>query len=572
MGQFKRLINNRIILGSIISTLLLVVAASMLILASISGWPHRFFRFDQPAPAVLASDVNIAGSAEFDKNSYLIGELATYRISLYWRVAAVTPDVEAFKNGIGFFPFNRRQVTEIQRQLGDGINEYRLEIQVQAVDVEPTRSYQLAPPTAYYTVNGSTTRDIQSYNIKAPIIHIGEFYPANVSAIPLQDYKGRIHDPRIARQLLMSTTGLVLLLIAAGLLWYFGRVRKAESLPEPERLWHQYRQLDRHSLSNRAYMDQCERIFTGLLRFRLHLSPVLFWSGQDPDTAQWKDICHQARELLYQNYLPEVPDNETVSHVSRILDDMFARLTEEERLLREQNPTFYQRVASQFGVVTTSSIILLCGMLVLVLTALPQYWLSKDVAEYNRAISLLQNNGPIENIYEYFSKLPERINDPRIKAAALYNFGIVATRPEFAELNNEKQEAMLAVMFQEQKVFLDALLHSLNMEDPFLLVAILRDSVRYLTISEASFKAATRISPEDESIRRNLELVQKRRNAYADSIQEIVQGGDDPANAGQLQRQAIMDLDALLQTEVPDKFTDAKDAKNNKDYFILEGF
>ncbi len=572
VGQFNRLIKNRIVIGSIAAAFVLAVATALLVLASIAGWPQQLFRFVQPDTEPLADEFNLAGTASFDKSSYLIGELATYRVRLSWREAAVTPDLEAFKNGIGFFPFNRREIRESEQGPANGVSVYELEFRLQAVDVEPTRSYQLAPPTVYYTATDDAARELQSFRIEAPVIHIGAYYPANVAKLALLDYKGRIDDPLGLRQLLMAGSGLMLLLIAAGLLWHFGRVRKLESLGEPERLWHHYRGLDRKSMHNREYLDQCERIFTGLLRFRLNVSPVLFWFGRDPDTTEWKEILHRARELFYLNYLPAEPHAATVDQISRILDDMFARLTEEESLIREQQPMFYQRVASQFGVAGTSGIIISMALVALTLAVLPQFWSSRDVAEYNNAISMLQGNDSVQDIYEHFSKLPERITDPRIKAAALFNSGILAIRPELAELEAAQQEALLEVMFQQHKVFLDALLHSLTMEDPFLLVAILRDSVRFLTISVASLKAATRIRPDDEDIRRNLELVQKRRNAYAETIQEVLQGGEDATDAGELQRQTVMDLEVLLQTEMPDKYAEFEAAKNNKDYFILEGF
>lgn len=370
----------------------------------------------------------------------------------------------------------------------------------------------------------------------------------------------------------MAATGIILMLLAALLLWHFGRVRRPENLQEPERLWLQYRSLDRNVLSRREYLDQCERIFTGLLRFRLHVSPVLFWSGGHADTTEWKDILHKARELFYRNYLPQPPDEETVVETVRILDDMFARLTEEERLRREQQPSFLKRVSSQYGVITTATVIVIGGVLVLVFAMLPAAWLSSDVTAYNDALKLMRSDQPVEDIYEQVSKLPEQLTDPRIKSAALYNVAIFATRPELAGIDQSQQEALLAVMFQEQKVFLDALLHSLTMEDPFLLVSILRDSVRFLTISESTLKAATRIDRDDEQIRRNLELVMKRRNAYAESIEEILRGGEDSGEQGELQRQSLMDLEMLMETEMPDKYAEFEEGKNNKEYFILEGF
>ncbi len=130
----------------------------------------------------------------------------------------------------------------------------------------------------------------------------------------------------------------------------------------------------------------------------------------------------------------------------------------------------------------------------------------------------------------------------------------------------------MAVMFQEQRVFMDALLHSLDMEDPFLLVAIIRDSIRFLTQGETALKSAIRITPDDAEIGRNLELVQKRRKAYAETILELLQEGEENSGMGELQRQSLMDLEQFMQMEMPEEFAELEEGKDDKDYFILEGF
>lgn len=572
MGQFNQLIRNRIIVSSIIATLVVIVAVVILAVASLSGRPQPLFRFAAVTTPALPPEADIVGSAGFDKNSYLLGELATYRVNLQWREAAVTPDLNAFRNGIGFFPFSRRELQESRRSSGNGINEYALEIELQAVDVVPGSRYELAPPTVYYTLNGSADRELQSYRLEPPVVHVGGYYPVDVSKIEILGYKGPIVEPRLLRQTLMLTNGMLLLMVAALMLWHFGRVRRPDSLDAPERLWLLYRSLDRGLMSRREYMDQCERVFTGLLRFRLHISPVLFWSGGNADSVEWREILQQARELFYRNYLPQEPDEDTLAQMSRILDDMFARLTEEERLRREQQPTLIKRVSSQYGALTTAMVIIVAAVLVLGLALSPALWLSRDVAAYNNAAELLHSDSPAQEIYEQYSKLSEQLTDPRIKAAALYNFAVLATRAELAGINQDQQHALLAVMFQEQKIFLDALLHSLAIEDPFLLVSILRDSVRFLTVSESTLKAATRIDANDERIRRNLELVMKRRNAYAQSIEQILNGDEETGAQGEMQKQAIMDLEMFMQTEMPDEYAEFEEGKNNKDYFIMEGF
>ena len=573
MGQFKRLLHNRIISGSIIAALLLLIAACLLVYSSLSLTPRSLFPYAEPlAAGTLVEGQNIGGTAAFDKDSYLIGDLASYRISLFWRDEVITPDIEAFRNGIGFFPFNRLSVTESKSVHPGGIQEISLQYNLQAVDVETTRSYQLAPPTVYYTVVGNADMQLESFRIDAPVIHIGEFYPANVSGVELVTYKGEIKDPVTGRQMMMALSALLMLALGGGLLRYYGRIRQRTELDDSEQLWYVYRQLDREQLGNRQYLDQCERVFTGLLRYRLQLSPALFWSGAATDDQVWADILLRARELFYRNYLSADPGDETLTEVTSIIDGMFARLTEEDRLRREQQPRFLQRVSSEFGALSSGGSMLLAGLFMFTLTLFPRIWTSTDVLVYNAAVRRLSDNETILAIQEDVNEAAEQIQEPQIKAAALYNLAVLSTRPAMAEISEDQQHALLQVMFQQEKVFIDALLHSLTMEDPFLLVSILRDSVRYLTMSESSLKTATRLAPEDEAIQRNLELAQKRRNAYAETIQELLTQGDDSGGQGELQRQALMDLEMLLQTEMPDKYADFKEGQNNKEYFIMEAF
>ena len=88
---------------------------------------------------------DLAGRAGFDRDSYHVGETAVYRIRLLWRDDAVDPDLETFRNGIGLFPFHRRETRESRRELPGNIGEYTLEYVLQAVDVTPSGSHLLSP-------------------------------------------------------------------------------------------------------------------------------------------------------------------------------------------------------------------------------------------------------------------------------------------------------------------------------------------------------------------------------------------------------------------------------------------
>jgi hypothetical protein len=136
-----RLIKNRFVLGTITSAMVLIFFALLITVLSIVGKPDRLFPFIDSSHEGLADGEKIKGWAKFDKDSYLIGEIARYTVRLHWDSAKLSPDIETFKNGIGFFPFNRREIYEQQRVIEGNIHEYILEITLQAVDVELTSSY-----------------------------------------------------------------------------------------------------------------------------------------------------------------------------------------------------------------------------------------------------------------------------------------------------------------------------------------------------------------------------------------------------------------------------------------------
>jgi hypothetical protein len=563
---------NRVVIGTIISALTLLLFAVLITAMSLLGKPDGLFPFADTSQEGLANSEKIKGWAEFDKDSYLIGEIARFTIRLLWDSEKLTPDIETFKNGIGFFPFNRLDIIEQQRVIDKGINEYILEISLQAVDVELSSTYILAPPTVYFADVDNNNTELLSYRIVAPKVHIGDYYPADVSNIPLMELKGEIDEPVGLRRALMIFIGCILIILAMMMIWYFGRVRRLETLSISEKLWREFHAIDKGSMDNRDYLVQCELIFTNLLMSRMDMSPVKFWSGKEPDDVHWRDTVNQARELFYKSYLSELPENIVVAETDSLLNQLFSKLVEEERLKTEQVPLLSSRLLQQPAMLSVCACLCIAAALVYIMATQPMAWSSNDIVEYNRTINLLQSDEAVENKYENISNLPESIDDERLKAAALYNAGTFATTPELTGQDKYQQQALLEVMFQEQKVFLDALLHSMNMEDPFLMIAIIRDGIRFLTQGQAALKAAVRITPEDESIRRNLELIQKRKQAYAETIQELLQGGEDTSAMGELQRQSLMDLEQFMQMEMPEEFAELEEGKDDKDYFILEGF
>jgi hypothetical protein len=539
---------------------------------SLQGKPDNWYPVIKNEDSGLREGELIRGWASLDRDSYLIGELASYSIRLLWRNDKLSPDTETFKNGIGFFPFNRLEISERTALIAGNVTEYNLQFQLHAVDVEPAQSYVLSPPTIYFTNKDNDTGELSSYRLDAPQVHIGEYYPQNVSKIPLLAMKGKISNPAGMRGGGMALIGLLLAGIAIGLLWFFGRVRLVETLSEPERIWREFENIKTKGFHPREFLTHCEFIFTDLLMYKLEMNPGDFWSGQKSENTEWAEIVERARDIFYQGYLKTEPGSDLLNEITNILDSQLSNLVEEEKLKIEILPTFSARLAKQPVLVSFCFFILLASGILFILSINPMKWSSSEINEYNRIVDVLNSNDLVEEKYEEITNYADIVDDERVKAIAYYNAGTFSATPELVSQDIYQQEALLEVMFQEQRVFLDALMHSLAMEDPFLLVGMIRDGIRFMTQGESALKFAVRLNPNDIDYRRNLELIQKRRNAYAETVTELLQEGEQSSEMGELQRQTLMDLEQFMQMEMPDEFAELKEGKNDKDYFILEGF
>ncbi|MCH8095519.1 MAG: hypothetical protein IID53_00380 [Proteobacteria bacterium] len=224
-----------------------VLAGGLVVGSSMMGWPSQLFRFTQAPPEALPEGTDIAGWASFDRDSYFIGETIRYRARILYRRDRIVPNLDTFMRSLPFFPFEKRQGFESTRGLDGDIEEYRLDYLLHGVKVEPPRTYQLDPAVVFYQPKTASAGQLQSIRIPTPAIHITEYYPRDISAIPLLALKGTIHDPARLRQWLIGVSGGILLAFAGFLPWWFARRRRADELSEPERLWREFHDIDRAS-------------------------------------------------------------------------------------------------------------------------------------------------------------------------------------------------------------------------------------------------------------------------------------------------------------------------------------
>jgi hypothetical protein len=573
VDEVKRFTENRLVVRVFWAAIVAVGASALILSASFQGVPQKIFRFIEPITGEIPADSDIAGWASFDKDSYMIGELVRYRIHLVWRNNVISPDLEIFGNSIALLPLSRRDVMVNKRDITDGTSEYVLEYVLQAVDVVPSSSYEFPSPVVYYTNKEPDAGEFQSFTIQSPLVHIGGYYPGNVSKIPLLDIKGEINDPEELRQMLILLTGGFIFLLALILVKHFGQKRSVDKLSEPERLWREFHGLDQGNIDNRICLLYCEQIFTRLLDYKLGISPMMFWSGKDPeDDVFWKNVCERIRALLIHSYLRDDPDDKDVETMTAFLNEIFALLVEEEQLHREAEPSLLNRLKQQPYVIITSSTLVAISLILFTTAAFPSLWISADIARYNQSVRAINNEFSLHSGYEQLTVIADQVKDERVKAAAFYNAGTLVTNPRLSRIDPARHEALLQVMFQEQKIFLDALLHAIDIDDEFELITILTDTARRLTQGEIAMKSAIRISPDDVDIQRNFELLVKRRKAYADTIKRLLEE-EDAVGMGEVMSQALIDIEAMMEMEMPDEYSEMeKKGKDDKSYFIMERF
>jgi hypothetical protein len=551
---------------------LAVAAAGLLVFASLSGRPRQIFSFEPRAPEQLPDGVGIAGTATFDRSSYAIGDVLTFTIRVLYRGERVDPELDAFKRTVSVSPFERRGQTERLEPLPGGVTEYVLRYTLQAVNVEPHTTYELTPLVLYYSTGDNPDAELQALRVQPARVHIGGYYPPDVSATPLQALKGEIRDPAGLRRAVMVASGVLLLGLTGLLLWRAARRRRDTELSEPERLWHVFQALDRTASGRREYLVACEQLFTRLLDARARVSPRAFWSGADPHDGMWKDAAARARDIFSRIYQPEAPTDDDTRSATTLLEGLFSSTVAEERLRREQVPSTLGRLRRQPAVLAVSGLFVLLSAAMLVLAARPDLWFPDRMARYNQAVELAEDGGKLVEAAGEFSSIGEDTTDPVVGAAALYNAGTLAASSTLSIPPGPGQEELNSVLFQEH-LSLTAMFHELDEGQRLATVEMLSRRAEALTQAEVDLKAAIRIDPGEEDISRNLEVVIKHRQAVLESLKEFLEAQQFEPGEGRKPTDEMSEslVDVLKMMELPaEQVEDA--AKDNTGYHVRERF
>ena len=568
-----KFIRSKVLLLSSLLVVVIISISGLMVIASSLALPKQLFHHTPTYIEYLTEDMDIAGWTNFDKPSYQIGEVIEQQVRVIYRQANVTPDLESLRRRMSFFPLEQRDLNETTIIHANGITEFILDYKLQGVRVEPQNAYLIDPYILYYSNNADNDDNVYSVVIQPPVIHIAAYYPRDMKDVFTQSLKGKLDTANTFRQTLISVNGLMILVIAAIVLWHFGRRRLVTELSEDEVLWRVFNSMKDTELDNRTSLLNYEQIFTHLLHYQSGIQPDDFWSGEDPEDEPWHSTSIKARELLLENYHSVEPGDTVVEEMKKILDEKLSSIVTASRMKIESGPTFSQRISQQPVVITHAAVLVIVSLVLLTLAAIPNIWLSKELQQYNNIVaSLSDTDAASEENYLALSALGDSAINISVKSAALYNAGTLRASNSFSMGDPEREELILNAVIESRSV--EALFHAL-LEGPFTeesqIVTILLDGVEQLRRAQLDLQGAVRVSAYEEDIQRNLEIILKRRSMVIGMLGEIrrfyrsQKEGEEEA----LSEDGILNL---LEAELPEDEEEESAGKDDRGYMILERF
>lgn len=538
---------------------ILSLLSAGVVAVSLGGWPRAFVSFEDPDRQTLSADADIGGWAMLGRDSYFVGDTVKYTVHLLYRSDRVAPDLKMLERSLSFLPFEKIDVRDTVKTSTGSLSEAVLEFTLQGVDVLPGTTYRLEPARVYYIPAGEKKPSPTPIRIERPAIHVSSYYPPDVSQIALRDGRGTVGEYAPLRQGILVGSAIGILVMASLLLWRFGRRRRSAELSEPERLWHEFHALNCEALGSRNYILHCERIFTRLLQWRTQMHPWAFWSGTNPEEpTSWNEITARARGLLSKTYQPDTPAIEDAERIATLLKDMLSPVIDEERLRRENVPSFAGRLKQKPRVLAVTGASAAIAVLLLLLAAQPALWLSPDLRRYNETVHAASGEN-LDADAQRFAALGRVVETAIVKASALYNAGTARARLGGPAGGKFGEDELLHAVFQRDEPVMN-LLDDQNAIDRLLNAGLA------LGTAERELKEAVRVDRQDEEIRRNLELVGKRQRAVLAAIKQLFNaaGALPPA-----QRDAIIDV---LNMKMPEEFKKEDKGKDNTRYMIMERF
>ncbi|NNE37763.1 MAG: hypothetical protein HKN08_05610 [Gammaproteobacteria bacterium] len=555
-------------------TALILVTCCLLIIASLLAIPERYFQPVTAQQQTLNDEQVIAGWVELDRPSYHIGEVIHQQLRILYRSDKVVPDMDNLRRRMSFFPLENRNLTETVINHPEQVVEYILDYELQAVRVEPQQTYRIDPFILYYSNVDKVDDNVFTYRIQTPVVHIGSFYPDNIDRIVLHNVKAALGTANHFRQSIPASSGLILLAVAGLLLWHYGRRRSIQELSEEEQLWRVFMSIQSTGLNNRLCLLNYEQVFTRLLFIQTGVTPESFWSGINPDDEEWKPLAIESRKILIDNYQAAEPDEAGIETIKAILEKQLTALVEESRLKIEQQPSFRQRLSRQPAVILHAGITAFIALILVVIAAVPDLWLSSELKNYNLLMANIESGDMNENHYLDLSAMGDRSTNNLVKFAALYNAGTLRSENSFSMFNPEDEKLILNTTIRSDTVenLFMVLLEDGPFDEESQIVSVLLDGAEQLRRAQLDLQASIRINPYDSDALRNHELILKRRDLILTRLGEIRQFYRSQQEGEEQEALSDQGIINLLEAELPEDDEEQAAGKDDRGYMILERF
>ncbi len=466
---------------------------------------------------------NISIEAGLDSDVH-VAEPFEYTIRVIYRPDKVRPDFRQLLRDISFSPFEQRHKTRtriVEYKGSEDIHEYVLSYTIIGIDVIPGNSYKLDDVTVRYT--NLADNSLQTLTFPSSLVQIERFYTDDPLNISLQAVKEVIADNTKIIVSLLIFSLIVFVSLPALLLKkvLFKPHIKPHSIAD--KVLDKINEIKASTHSSRSKLIQYEKLLLSLFKAYGNRAASVFWLSSDNDNdSVWSKSAAATKPALEGVYRFSGPDDPDLARLETEFENIYAEIEQQvrhERLgIESQNQgTLGERVKTNIFTIVAGIVAMIIGLIFLLLIINQDAWMDQDGAIFNRWMNNLPerllaqdrqhelNNLDIEvlgHISDEYRVL-ENLQSDELRSAYLYNYGTLATNIYKSILLNPPQD-------EEEEAS-----EPPTFEFPLQLMA-----------------NAARFNPDDEDVRRNLEIIIGLRESQKKDENGEVQGELGPPTPG----------------------------------------
>lgn len=279
----------------------------------------------EPKKVFLAPNADIAAQVEVDDPAHFLGEAFGVDIVVQYRPTAVQLEPDSLRR-LSFAPFEPTGAVFLKiRKLDEAITEYRYTSEIRAIELDPGKSYKVAPGTITYTRAGAAAKE--RLNVAFPeALQVSGYYGDRATETPYRPLRTELPSGMLNARLLGATSALLILaLVLLALVWGKEALDWSGATPQELELRRLQTTLDR--FADRAWVTEADprtrlKQLEGIV---IHASPILMdmpphelWNGHIDDA--WARVSR----AICPVYMPGEPDYDQVEEGRQALSDAFA--------------------------------------------------------------------------------------------------------------------------------------------------------------------------------------------------------------------------------------------------------